>query len=228
NAEATIRTNIVKRGLIKGIIGLPANLFFGTGIPACIIVIDKENAGTRKGLFMIDASKGYIKDGNKNRLREQDLHKIVDVFNNQMEVAKYSRMVSYEEIETNEYNLNIPRYIDSQEEEDIQDIEAHLLGDIPNRDVEALRGYWDVYPSLKEHLFHPAKRVRYSSLVVPKANIKETIFNHAEFIAYRETLDKVYTAWEKENKPKLWNIDDATKPKQLIFEISESLLHSYE
>ncbi|WP_339698328.1 type I restriction-modification system subunit M [uncultured Marixanthomonas sp.] len=228
NAEATIRTNIVKRGLIKGIIGLPANLFFGTGIPACIIVIDKANAGTRKGLFMIDGSKGYIKDGNKNRLREQDLHKIVDVFNNQMEVAKFSRMVSYEEIEANEYNLNIPRYIDSQDEEDIQDIQAHLLGDIPNRDIEALHNYWNVYPNLKEHLFHPAKREHYSSLVVPKANIKETIFNHAEFIAYRETLNKVYNDWESETKPKLWNIEETTKPKELIFEISESLLKHYK
>lgn len=228
NAEATIRTNIVKRGLIKGIIGMPANLFFGTGIPACIIVIDKENAGTRKDLFMIDASKGYIKDGNKNRLREQDLHKIVDVFNNQIEVAKFSRMVSYEEIETNEYNLNIPRYIDSQDEEDIQDIQAHLLGDIPNRDVDALKNYWEVYPNLQEHLFHPAKRESYYSLVVPKANIKETIFNHAEFIEYRKTLDKVYSAWESETKPKLWNINETTKPKVLIFEISESLLKQYK
>ncbi len=228
NAEANIRTNIIKRGFIKGIIGLPANLFFGTGIPACIIVIDKENTDSRKGLFMIDASKGYIKDGNKNRLREQDLHKIVDVFNHQMEVSKFSRMVSYEEIKANEYNLNIPRYIDSQDEEDIQDISAHLLGDIPNRDVEELQRYWEVYPNLKENLFHPAKREDYSSMVVPKANIKETIFNHVEFVDYRETLDKVYHIWETENKPKLWNINENTKPKELIFEISENLLKHYD
>lgn len=227
NAEATIRTNIIKRGFIKGIIGLPANLFYGTGIPACIIIIDKENATTRKGVFMMDASKGYIKDGNKNRLREQDIHKIVDVFNNQQQVDKYARMVDYKEIEQNEYNLNIPRYIDGQNEEDIQDIEAHLLGDIPNRDVDALQAYWQVYPNLKEHLFHPAKRDNYQTLVVPQANIKETIFNHAEFIAYRETLDTVFTQWETENKPKLWEINENTRPKQLINDISESLLTYY-
>lgn len=227
NAEATIRTNIIKRGLIKGIIGLPANLFYGTGIPACVIVIDKENAATRKGIFMIDASKGFIKDGNKNRLRAQDIHKIVDVFNNQQQVDKYARMVDYTEIERNEYNLNIPRYIDGQNEEDIQDIEAHLLGDIPNRDVDALQFYWEVYPSLKEHLFHPAKREGYSSLIVPQGNIKETIFNHGEFIAYRETLDKVFIQWEGENKPKLWDINEDTRPKQLIVDISESLLRHY-
>lgn len=227
NAEATIRTNIIKRGLIKGIIGLPANLFYGTGIPACIIVIDKENAATRKGVFMIDASKGYIKDGNKNRLREQDIHKIVDVFNNQQQIDKYARMVAYEEIEQNEYNLNIPRYIDGQNEEDIQDIEAHLLGDIPNHDVDALQSYWEVYPNLKEHLFHPAKREGYSSLIVSQENIKETIFNHAEFVAYRETLDKVFKQWEAENKPKLWEIDEDTRPRQLIIDISENLLKYY-
>jgi type I restriction enzyme M protein len=110
NAEAEIRKNIICKGFIKGIIGLPANLFYVTGIPACIIVLDKDNADSRRGIFMLDASCGFVKDGNKNRLREQDVHKIVDVFNKQTEVPKYARMVSVEEIERNEYNLNIPRY----------------------------------------------------------------------------------------------------------------------
>jgi type I restriction enzyme M protein len=126
NAEAEIRTNLIKKGFIKGIIGLPANLFYGTGIPAAIIFIDKENAHNRKGIFMIDAGKGFIKDGIKNRLREQDIKRITDVFTAQKEVKGFSRMVSIEEISKNEYNLNIPRYIDNQEKEDIQDIEAHL------------------------------------------------------------------------------------------------------
>jgi len=128
NAEAEIRTNLIKRKFIKSIIGLPANLFYGTGIPACIIVLDKEDCENREGIFMVDASKGFIKDGNKNRLREQDIHKIVDAFTKQEEIGKYSRFVPYAEIEKNEYNLNIPRYIDTQEDEDIQNIEAHLLG----------------------------------------------------------------------------------------------------
>ncbi len=155
NAEAVIRKNLILRGYIKGIIGLPTNLFYGTGIPACIIVIDKEGADERKEVFMVDASKGFIKDGNKNRLREQDIHKIVDVFNKQIELPKFSRLVSVEEISDpkNDYNLNIPRYIDSQETEDVQDITAHLLGGIPNADIEDLQEYWDVYPSLKAELF---------------------------------------------------------------------------
>ncbi|MBT4498742.1 MAG: type I restriction-modification system subunit M, partial [Gemmatimonadetes bacterium] len=155
NVEATIRREIVRRGFIKGIIGLPANLFYGTGIPACIIVLDKEHAAARKGLFMIDASKGFIKDGNKNRLRAQDIHRIVDTFNRQLEVEKYARMVPLEEIAGHDFNLNIPRYIDSSDEEDIQDIEAHLKGGIPDRDIQALDRYWQVFPGIRGSLFAP-------------------------------------------------------------------------
>jgi type I restriction enzyme M protein len=155
NAEADIRRTIIKKGYIKGIIGLPPNLFYGAGIAACLIVIDKEESDKREDIFMIDASRGFIKDGNKNRLREQDIHKIVDTFNNRLEIPKYSRKIPIAEISDakNDFNLNIPRYIDSSEAEDIQDIEAHLLGGIPKRDVDALENYWSVYPSLKNELF---------------------------------------------------------------------------
>lgn len=228
NAEAAIRTQIIKKGLIKGIIGLPANLFYGTGIPACIIVLDKENAKPNRPVFMIDASKGFMKDGNKNRLRDQDLYRIVEVFNQQKEVPKYSRLISFEEIEKNEFNLNIPRYIDAQNAEDLQDISAHLLGGIPQRDIDVLEDYWKVYPELKSHLFHPAKRAGYSDLAVPKETIKETIFNHPEFTQYSAVLDEVYAEWEKENRALLWNIDEDTQPKALIAELSENLLRQYK
>ena len=158
--------NLIRKGYIKGIIGLPANLFYGTGIPACIIVIDKENAHTRKGIFMIDASSGYLKDGNKNRLRDMDIHQIVDVFNKRLELAKYSRMVSVEEIEKNEFNLNIPRYIDSQQAEDIQDIEGHLKGGIPSADVDALQSYWDVCPQLEGNLSSPKAQTALVTLIL--------------------------------------------------------------
>lgn len=227
NAEAEIRQNLIRRGYIKGIIGLPANLFYGTGIPACIVVLDKENAESRRGLFMIDASKGFIKDGNKNRLRHQDIHKIVDVFNNQIEIEKYSRMIPYSEIEKNEYNLNIPRYIDSSEPEDIQDIEAHLKGDIPNADIEALQNYWNVYPSLKSVLFKSSTRDRYSKVNVDSTEIKNTIFNHAEFITYREQVDNIFNVWKKKNIPILKNLSVGSKPKVVIHNLSEDILQSF-
>ncbi|MCK4619228.1 MAG: type I restriction-modification system subunit M, partial [Desulfobacterales bacterium] len=227
NAEAEIRTNIIRKGYIKGIIGLPANLFYGTGIPACIIVIDKENAHNRKGIFMIDAGKGFMKDGNKNRLRSMDIHKIVEVFNKQIEIDKYSKMVPFAKIEKNEYNLNIPRYIDSQEAEDIQDIEAHLLGDIPNADIEAMENYWTVYPTLKTALFGKSTRTNYSHLKVGKAEIKQTIFQHPEFLAYSKKMEAVFAKWKKGSTRYMKNLNAGCKPKDVIFELSENLLQQY-
>lgn len=227
NAEAKIRTNIIRRGYIKGIIGLPTNLFYGTGIPACIIVLDKENAENRKGIFMIDAGKGFVKDGNKNRLRAQDIHKIVDTFNKQTEIPKYSRMVSITEIEKNEFNLNIPRYIDSQEAEDIQDIEAHLKGGIPNADIEALQNYWTVYPTLKTSLFVASDRAGYSNLNIKQDEIKSTIFSHPEFTAYGKTMETTFESWKKRNTQLLKNLTIDVRPKEVIRTISEDILTSF-
>lgn len=227
NAEAEIRKNLICKGIIKGIIGLPPNLFYGTGIPACIIVLDKENAENRQSIFMIDASKGFVKDGNKNRLREQDIHKIVDVFNKQLEVAKYSRMVPVQEIEGNEYNLNIPRYIDSQQEEDIQDIEAHLLGGIPKRDIEALSDYWQVYPTLQQELFEAADRPGYLMLKILGSEVKACIFAHPEFISYGKDIQEVFATWEAKHTPLLKAIQPGDKPKAIIHALSEDLLQAF-
>lgn len=226
NAEAEIRKNILQRKWIKGIIGLPANLFYGTGIPACIIVIDKENAESRDGVFMMDASKGFMKDGNKNRLREQDIHKIVDAFNLQSEIDKFSRLVPYSEIEKNEYNLNIPRYIDTQEQEDIQDLNAHLNGGIPQKDIDALHEYWTVYPNLRKDLFTQI-REGYAKLNVEKSEIKSTIFEHPDFIQYNQELSGFFEAFKAENHPKMNAISIDTKPKEFIKEISEDILKRY-
>ena len=227
NAEAEIRKNIIRKGYFKGIIGLPANLFYGTGIPAAILVIDKENAEARKGIFMIDASKGFIKDGNKNRLREQDVHKIVDVFNKQLEIPKFSRMVSVEEIESNEYNLNIPRYIDNQEEEDIQDIAAHLQGGIPAADIDALEKYWDVYPTMKESLFKITGREGYYDLKVENEKIKEAVSEHQEFILYSEEVNAIINGWVKRHRDRFLQINSDIDPKVLIHDIAEDILESF-
>lgn len=227
NAEAEIRKNIIRKGYFKGIIGLPANLFYGTGIPAAILVIDKENAEARKGIFMIDASKGFIKDGNKNRLREQDVHKIVEVFNKQLEIPKFSRMVSVEEIESNEYNLNIPRYIDNQEEEDIQDIAAHLQGGIPAADIDALQKYWDVYPTMKESLFRINGREGYYDLKVENEKIKEAVFEHQEFILYSEEVNAIISGWAGRHRDRFLKIDSNIDPKVLIHDIAEDILESF-
>jgi len=230
NAEAGIRKNIIDRGYIKGIIGLPANLFYGTGIAASIIIIDKEDAEHRKGIFMMDAGKGFIKDGNKNRLREQDIHEVVDIFNKQLPIPKYSRLVPLAEIKDakNDYNLNIPRYIDSQEKEDIQNIEAHLKGGIPNNDIEDLGNYWKVYPTLKTNLFKPNERPNFWDLNVVKDEIKSSIFDHPEFISFSEEMDKVFANWQTKNTIYLKALEEACLPKKVIKEISEDLLKTYK
>jgi len=224
NAEADIRRNLVRKGVIRGIIGLPSNLFYGTGIPACIIVMDKENAAARKGIFMIDASKGFMKDGNKNRLRHQDIRKIVDVFNSQAESERYSRIVPVAEIEANDYNLNIPRYIDSTEPEDLQDIEAHLKGGIPDRDLEGLAEYWELCPTLKDKLFCAAERPGYSLLNVNAAEIKTTIYTHPEFTEYTKNLRALFDLWLENNIGTLKGIQCKENSKELIHKISEDLL----
>lgn len=233
NAEANIRRNIIKQGYIKGIIGLPANLFYGTGIPACIIVIDKAGAKARlknnaSGIFMIDASKGFMKDGPKNRLRDQDIHKIVDVFNKQIEEAGYSRMVGFGEIEGNEYNLNIPRYIDSSAAEDLHDLNAHLNGGIPNRDIDALDSYWQVFPSLRKTLFAPLKdkkRAGYSNALVKATEVKTTILNHPEFKQFAELSIAIFHKWKAQVK--LHKLNQSDLPKDFIHRISEKLLEAY-
>ncbi|MBI5485241.1 MAG: type I restriction-modification system subunit M [Deltaproteobacteria bacterium] len=226
NAEADIRKNLIRKGYIKGIIGLPANLFYGTGIPACIIVIDKENAHTRKGIFMVDASSGYLKDGNKNRLRDCDLHQIVDVFNKRLEIAKYSRMVGVEEIEKNDFNLNIPRYIDSQQAEDIQDIEGHLKGGIPGADVDALQPYWDVCPQLRQTLFS-SNRPGYLDLAVTKQAIKPTIYEHPEFVTFIGSMNTLFTDWQLCSTVTLKGLQAGCHPKNVIAQLAEELLAHY-
>ena len=226
-AEGVIRKNVIQHGYIKGIIGLPANLFYGTGIPACIIVLDKENAAARKGIFMIDASKGYIKDGNKNRLRAQDIHKIVDTFNKQVEIAKYARLVPLAEIAANDFNLNLPRYIDSSDAEDRQDIEAHLKGGIPHYDIDGLAAYWRVFPAVRRELFIDGDRAAYSLLKVDAAQIKTAIFAHPEFTTFNQQVTQLFADWKASNKPLLTDIKLGDRPKNLIDALSENLLETF-
>ena len=229
NAEATIRKAIIKKHWIKGIISLPANLFYGTGIAACVLVIDKEGAANRQGIFMIDASRGYIKDGNKNRLRERDIYRIITTFNEQITTdPKYARFVPNDEIEKkNEYNLNITRYIDSTEPEDIQDIYAHIHGGIPVVDIEGLSKYWEVFPSLKTELL-TAISEKYYSLNLENDNIRQTIYKNAEFSEYGEKLDEAFAEWKDKEYPVLSSLDEGVSTRELIVNLAEDILAEFE
>lgn len=229
NAEAVIRRQLVQSGILKGIIGLPANLFYGTGIPACILVLDKDNAAARKGIFMIDASKGFIKDGNKNRLREQDIHRIVDTFRRQAEAPRYARLVPFAEIADpkNDFNLNLPRYIDSSEPEDLQDIDAHLNGGIPARDLEALADYWRVLPSVRAVLFEPL-RPGYVRLRQPLTEVKPAILGHPEFAAFNRQATQCFADWRAAVAADLTGFDRGAHPKALIEALAEALLARFK
>jgi type I restriction enzyme M protein len=230
NAEAGIRKQLIISGILKGVISLPANLFYGTGISACILVLDKENALARKGIFMIDASKGFLKDGNKNRLREQDIYKIVDIFTKQEQLDKFSRMVPLDEIADpkNDYNLNIPRYIDSTEQDDIQDIDAHLNGGIPVSDVDAMQNFWTVLPSLRNVLFEPSHRAGYLNAKLSSLEIKPAIHQNTEFQDLQKTNSSIYENWKKKLLPELKGFEKDAKPKLLIDILSESLLNEFK
>ena len=239
NAEADIRRSLLKHDIIEGVIGLPPNLFYGTGIPACILVIDKSRAlptnGTsqsnlfengeeqKPGVFMIDASRGFRKDGNKNRLRERDIHKIVDVFTGQREVEGYARFVPLPEIQANDFNLNIPRYIDATEDEDIHDLEAHLKGGIPNDDLDYLANYWDVFPNLRSDLFSAA-RPGYSRAEVPAREVKPFILDHTDFNTFAATVQEHTEAWREAHEPTMRGLDVGANPKAFIEALSEDLL----
>ncbi|WP_446831887.1 type I restriction-modification system subunit M [Candidatus Foliamicus sp.] len=229
NREADIRRKLVERGFIKGVIGLPANLFYGTGIPACILVIDKEHAATRKGIFMIDASRGFTKDGAKNRLREQDIHRIVDVFERQCDEPGYARMVPTTEISAaaNDYNLNIPRYIDVSDPEDLHDLDAHLRGGIPERDVDALAAYWDVFPTLREALFTENSRAGYCDTRLETRQIKPAILEHDEFASYKARVADILEEWRATHEPSLREIGRDAHPGRLIKDLSEDLLKRF-
>lgn len=228
NAEETIRQNLLHQGYIKGIIGLPANLFYGTGIPACIIVIDKEERSTRKHVFMIDASHSYIKDGNKNRLRSRDIHKIVDVFNAELEIDGYSRKVPLSKIaKDNNFNLNIPRYIDASDPEDRHDLHAHMNGGIPKADIDVLQPYWNVFPELRRKLFTADEHEGYRQCLVSANEVKLTILRDEEFKSFFTEAMERFNAWSQAQHDRLMGISLEDSPKELIATLSEALLERF-
>lgn len=224
NAEYDIRKHIVKQKYIKGIIGLPPNIFFGTGIPASIIIIDKKNKDSRKGIFFIDAKDGFKKDGAKNRLREQDIKRIVDAWDAQQPIDHYCRLVEWGEIERNDYNLNIPRYIQPKDTEIQHDIEAHLHGGLPAHDVDGMQTYWKACPSLKVSLFN-SEANGYYRLKPAKADIAQSIEKDPSYASQNGRFSALLNEWKAEIMPQMKAVSQGARPKELITDWSESLLN---
>lgn len=224
NAEGEIRKNIVKAGYIKGLIGLPQNLFYGTGIPACIIILDKQEASDRKGIFMIDAKDGFVKDGNMNRLREEDIQRIVDTWEAWVDVPHYARFVPQEEIEKNDYNLNIPRYIEARDTEIVQDIDAHLKGGLPKHDIEQLSDYWDALPTLKDELVKYQGN-GYYAWAVSREQIDGIINDNEDYQTQQATLKHhCRTDFMEQWQETIYDLAESSeKPKALIERMGQSI-----
>ncbi|PDW99264.1 type I restriction-modification system subunit M [Helicobacter pylori] len=229
NAEGVIRKNLLTKGYIKGVIGLAPNLFYGTSIPACVIILDKENAHARKGVFMIDASKDFKKDGNKNRLREQDVQKMIDTFNAYKEIPYYSKIVSLEEISTNDYNLNIPRYITAKQESEkdlFALINSHKASYLPKNEIEAYAPYFQVFKELKNTLFKKSDKEGYYALKTECENIKELITQSLEYQTFHAS---VLNAFESLDLFETFNdLEPGFNPKTLIESVCSKVLKEFE
>lgn len=229
NAEAQIRKNLLLKGYIKGVIGLAPNLFYGTSIPACVIVLDKENAHARKGVFLIDASKDFKKDGNKNRLRDQDVQKMIDTFNAYKEIPYYSKMVSLEEISTNDYNLNIPRYIAAQQELEkdlFALINSYKASYLPKNEIKAYDPYFKVFKELKNTLFKKSDKEGYYALKTECENIKELITQSSEFQTFHAS---VLSTFDRLELPTTFNdLEPGFNPKTLIESVCSRVLKEFE
>lgn len=231
NAEEDIRIKVLEKRYIKGIVSLPANLFYGTGIPACIVIIDKEDADTREGIFLIDASRGFKKDGNKNRLREQDIEKIVQTFIHGDVIDGYSCFVKYTDIlDKHTGNLNVPRYIQRIDDTLPQNIAAHLRGGIPGTDIDSLKKLWDISATLKQEIFTCADETHsVYNLALPSGDIEGIIGQDTSVRAENQKeIETIFSQWRTSVKDILLGIESETNPKELISTIAVMILKFYE
>lgn len=219
--EGIIRSQLIEKNNIDAIIGLPAGIFFGTGIPTLIMIL-KKNRGN-EGILFIDASKGFVKDGKQNRLRACDIKRISDTYKKRISIPGYSREVTRDEIRRNEYNLNIPRYVDSTEKAEQYDIYATMFGGIPEREINELSEFWEVFPSLRQELFEKEEDKPYFSL--KNTNIDETISTNVDVANFRQQFNEAFGSFRDMMKIRLIDhIEDVHEVAELD-NISEDIMH---
>ncbi len=212
--EGEIRRNLIENNHIDAIIGLPANIFFGTGIPTIIMVLKQKRENT--DVLIVDASKGFEKVGKNNRLRSSDIRRIADAVTSRLDIAKYSKKVSRDEIRSNDYNLNIPRYVDSSETAESWDIYASMFGGIPNHEIDLLNIYWDAFPNLRGTLFRSVSG-QYSELVTD--NTKSAIRSSEDVLGFRAKFDSAFGSFPAYLEKRL-----ITDMQSLVISKEESIL----
>lgn len=220
-AEGQIRKRLIEKNQIDAIIGLPANIFFGTGIPTLIMVLKQHR--DNDDVLIIDASKGFAKDGKQNKLRASDIKRVADVWCERKTIPGFSRTVSRDEIRQNGYNLNIPRYVDSSEAPEQYDIYATMNGGIPNSEIAKMQQYWDVLPSLYGQLFAPDGDKPYARLIAD--NVAETVKENQDVIDYNNSVYEAFDDFDQElNRRLIQNVMNVKEMKELD-EISEDIFN---
>jgi type I restriction enzyme M protein len=203
--EREARKLFIDRGWLDAVIGLPPSLFYGTGIPACILVMNKEHAADRKDVLFVNADREYREGKAQNFLRPEDMAKIVDVYRKRVDVPAYARVVPIEEIEREDFNCNIRRYVDNAPPPEPQDVRAHIHGGVPSNEIAALETYWANYAGLREACFLPrhadAAYCDFAPAVASRRDTAELVRGHAGVLAAHEAFMQRLEAWWQRNLP---------------------------
>lgn len=228
--EKEARIWLMQSGLLDAVIGLPSGLFYGTGIPACVLVINKNKTSERKQVLFINADREYKEGKNQNKLRPEDIEKISNVYKQQLTVDKYSKLVSIEDIQKEEYNLNIRRYVDNSPAAEPQDVRAHLNGGIPLAEVNLLNSYFENYTGCRELLFtnYLADYLQFQSNITSKEDIKPLIENSAGVIKLHELYDQKLINWWQTHLPSIQAIDNQKMVFELYNKLQESISQELE
>ncbi len=218
--EGQIRSQLIENNHIDAVIGLPANIFFGTGIPTVILVLKQKRQNT--DVLVVDASKHFVKEGKNNKLQASDIKRIVDTVINRESIDKFSKLVSKQTLRDNGYNLNIPRYVDSSPATESWDLHATMLGGIPNNEIAALEAYWQAFPQLHSTLFAP-KSAAYSELAIAKHDVNACISNHSQVLEFINAYNQAFAGFDTYLNNALIQNWQSVKRNQIEVELSNEL-----
>ena len=195
--EKSMRQWLVERGYLEAVIGLPSGLFYGTGIPASLLVINKKGAGSRNEVLFINADREYKEGKNQNKLRPEDIAKVSYIYKHKENLAGYARNISKDDLDKEDYNFNIRRYVDNSPPAEPQDVKSHLHGGIPTEEVDELQAYWTNYPNVRKELFEPLKEnySQFTNMITAKEDLKTHLLAHTDVLGKRGEYEASVNTW---------------------------------